>query len=60
LDSPPGFVLVIQGAYAADMRQVNGQNDGCIFFRSGVSQKQIRHLQPDGENQAQATNTPAK
>ena len=60
LDSPPGFVLVIQGAYAADMRQVNGQNDGCIFFRSNVPEKQIRHLQPDGENQAQATNTPAK
>jgi len=59
-DSPPSFVLVIQGAYAADMRQVNGQNDGCIFFRSNVPEKQIRHLQPDGENQAQATNDPAK
>ena len=59
-DSPPGFVLVIQGAYAADMRQVNGQNDGCIFFRSSVPEKQIRHLQQDNENQAQATNDPAK
>jgi len=58
--SPPGFVLVIEGAYAADLRQVNGQNNGCIFFRSSVSQKQIRHLLPDGENQAQATNDPAK
>ena len=57
--SPPGFVLVIEGAYAADLRQVNGQNSGCIFFRSSVSQKQIRHLLPDGENQAQATNNPA-
>ncbi len=35
-DNPPGFVLVVEGAYAADMRQVNGQNDGCIFFRSSV------------------------
>ena len=59
-DSPPGFVLVIQGAYAADMRQVNGQNNGCIFFRSSVPEKQIRHLLPDGANQAQATNNPAK
>jgi hypothetical protein len=59
-DSPPGFVLVIQGAYAADMRQVNGQNNGCIFFRSSVPEKQIRHLQQDNENQPQATNTPAK
>ena len=42
-DSPPGFVLVIEGAYAADMRQVNGQNNGCIFFRSSVPEKQIRH-----------------
>ncbi len=57
--SPPGFVLVIEGAYAADMRQGNGQNNGCIFFRSSVSQKQIRHLQPDTENQTQATNNPA-
>jgi len=60
LDSPPGLVLVIEGAYAADMQQVNGQNDGCIFFRSSVPDKQIRHLLPDNENQAQATNDPAK
>jgi hypothetical protein len=60
LDSPPGFVLVMEGAYAADLRQVNGQNNGCIFFRSSVSQKQIRHLLRDGDNQAQATNDPAK
>jgi len=59
-DSPPGFVLVMEGAYAADLRQVNGQNNGCIFFRSSVSQKQIRHLLPDGDNQAQTTNDPAK
>ena len=57
--SSPGFVLVIEGAYAADLRQVNGQNNGCIFFRSSVSQKQIRHLLPDGDNQTQATNAPA-
>ncbi len=59
-DGPPGFVLVIEGAYAADMRQVNGQDDGCIFFRSSVPEKQIRHLQQGGENPAQATNSPAK
>jgi len=58
--SSPGFVLVIEGAYAADLRQVNGQNDGCIFFRSSVSQKQIRHLLPDGDNQVQPTNNAAK
>ena len=59
-DSPPGFVLVIAGAYAADMQQVNGQNTGCIFFNSSVPAKQIRHLQQDIENQAPATNGPAK
>ncbi len=59
-DSPPGFVLVMEGAYAADLRQVNGQNDGCIFFRSSVSQKQIRHLQQDIDNPSQATNGPIK
>jgi hypothetical protein len=55
-----GFVLVIQGAYAADLRQVDGQNNGCIFFRSRVPEKQIRHLQEDIDNPAQATNNPAK
>ena len=59
-DSPPGFVLVIPGAYAADMQQANGQNNGCIFFRSSVPEKQIRHLQQDIENQAQVTDTAAK
>jgi hypothetical protein len=59
-DSPPGFVLVMEGAYAADLRQVNGHNAGCIFFRSRISQKQIQDLSSDGENQAQATNDPAK
>jgi hypothetical protein len=58
--SPPGFVLVMEGAYAADLRQVNGQNEGCIFFRSSVPEKQIRRLQPDGDNQAQPTNDQAK
>ena len=60
LDSLPGFVLVIEGAYAADMRQVNGQNNGCIFFRSSVPEKQIRHVQQAGDNLMQTTNTPAK
>ena len=59
-DSPPGFVLVMEGAYAADMRQVNGQNNGCIFFRSSVPEKQIRHVQQAGEDLIQTTNTPAK
>ena len=59
-DSPPGFVLVMEGAYAADLRQVNGQNNGCIFFRSSVPEKQIRHVQQAGENLMQTTNTPAK
>ena len=60
LDSPPGFVLVMEGAYAADLRQVNGQNNGCIFFRSSVPEKQIRHVQQAGEDLLQTTNGPAK
>jgi len=59
-DSPPGFVLVMEGAYAADLRQVNGQNNGCIFFRSSVPEKQIRHVQQAGENLMQTTNASAK
>jgi hypothetical protein len=59
-DSPPGFVLVMEGAYAADLRQVNGQNNGCIFFRSSVPEKQIRHVQQAGEDLMQTTNAPAK
>jgi hypothetical protein len=60
VDNTPGFVLVMDGAYAADLRQSNGQNVGCIFFRSSVPANQIRHLQPDSKNQAQATNDPTK
>ena len=60
LDSPPGFVLVMEGAYAADLRQVNGRNNGCIFFRSSVPKKQIRHVQEAGEDLMQTTNIPAK
>ena len=59
-DSPPDFVLLMEGAYAAEMRKVDGQNDGCIFFRSSVPVRQIRQLQQDSENQAQPTNSRAK
>jgi hypothetical protein len=58
-DGSPGFVLVMSGAYAADLRQVDGQNTGCIFFRSSVPANQIRHLQPDNDDPA-ATNGPTK
>ena len=58
-DRSIGFVLVLPGAYAADLRQVEGRNHGCIFFRSSVPEKQIRHLQADIEDSA-ATNGLAK
>lgn len=58
-DGSPGFVLVLPGAYAADLRQVDGQNTGCVFFRSSVPEKIIRHLQPDNGDRA-ATDGPAK
>jgi hypothetical protein len=57
---PKGFVLLIEGAYAAEMRLVDGHHAGCIFFNSSVPAKQIRHLQQNIENQAPATNSPAK
>jgi hypothetical protein len=40
-----GFVLLIEGAYAAEMRPVDGQKTGCIFFNSSVPEKQIQQLQ---------------
>jgi hypothetical protein len=57
---PKGFVLLIEGAYAAEMRLVDGHHAGCIFFNSSVPAKQIRHLQQNIENQEPATNSPAK
>jgi len=57
---PQGFVLVVEGAYGADMRQVNGQNNGCIFFNTSVPAKQLRHLQQASEKLAQTTNDLAK
>jgi len=53
---PKGFVLLIEGAYAAEMRPLDGHNDGCIFFNSSVPARQIQHWQPDSDSQAQATN----
>ena len=53
---PKGFVLLIEGAYAAEMRPLDGHNVGCIFFNSSVPARQIQHWQPDSDSQAQATN----
>jgi hypothetical protein len=38
-------VLLIEGAYAAEMRPLDGQITGCIFFNSNVPAKQIQHWQ---------------
>jgi hypothetical protein len=54
--NPRSFALLIEGAYAAEMRPLDGHNDGCIFFNSSVPARQIQHLQPDRDSQAQATN----
>jgi hypothetical protein len=57
---PKGFVLLIEGAYAAEMRPVDGHNAGCIFFNSSVPARQIQKLQQATENPAQTTNNAAK
>jgi hypothetical protein len=54
--NPRGFALLIEGAYAAEMRPLGGQKTGCIFFNSSVPARQIQRLQPDSDRQAQATN----
>ncbi len=36
--NPRGFALLIEGAYAAEMRPLDGQKTGCIFFNSNVRQ----------------------
>ena len=59
-DHSPEFVLVVGSAHAADMQPINGENSGCIFFRSQIPEKQIRHLQQDLENQEPVTNSMAK
>ena len=57
---PQGFALLIEGANAAEMRPLNGQKTGCIFFNSSVPAKQIQQLQQATENSVEATNVPAK
>jgi hypothetical protein len=57
---PQGFVLVIEGAEGAEMRPADGQNSGCIFFNSRVSEDQIQRLQAATEKLLQTTNTDAK
>ena len=58
--NPRGFALLIEGAYAAEMRPVDGQKTGCIFLNSSVPAKQIHELQLATENPAQPTNNTAK
>jgi hypothetical protein len=57
---PQGFVLVIEGAEGAEMRPADGQNSGCVFFNSRVSEDQIQRLQAATEKLLQTTNTDAK
>jgi len=57
---PRGFVLLIERAYAAEMRPLGGQKTGCIFFNSSVPARQIQQLQSAAENPAQTNNTVAK
>src|ERR1022692_4099299 len=58
--NPRGFALLIEGAYAAEMRPLDGQKTGCIFFNSSVPAKQIQQLQSATEIPAQPTNNAAK
>jgi hypothetical protein len=57
---PQGFALLIEGANAAEMRPLNGQKTGCIFFNSSVPAKQIQQLQQAAEYPPQPTNNVAK
>ena len=57
---PRGFVLFIEGAYAAEMRPLDGHKAGCIFFNSSVPARQIQQLQQATEHPAQPTNNAAK
>ena len=58
--NPRGFALLIEGAYAAEMRPLDGQKTGCIFFNSSVPASQIQRLQKATENPAQPTNNATK
>jgi hypothetical protein len=58
--NPRGFALLIEGAYAAEMRPMDGQKTGCIFFNSSVPAKQIQQLQQATENPGQPTNSAVK
>ena len=58
--NPRGFALLIEGAYAAEMRPLDGQKTGCIFFNSCVPAKQILQLQQATETPTQPTNNAAK
>jgi hypothetical protein len=57
---PQSFVLVVDGAEGAEMRPIDGHNNGCVFFNSSVSEDQIRRLQAATEKLVQTTNTDTK
>ena len=58
--NPRGFALLIEGAYAAEMRPLDGQKTGCIFFNSSVPARQIQQLQQATEHPAQPNNSAVK
>jgi len=57
---PQSFVLVVDGAEGAEMRPIDGHNNGCVFFNSSVSEDEIQRLQPATEKLLQTTNTGTK
>src|SRR6185503_8023906 len=56
--NPSGFVLIMDGADAAEMRPDGDHKNGCIFFTSGRKEKQIQQIQREIERNK--TNGPPK
>ena len=59
-DEPQSFALIVENAYAADMQPMDGHTAGCIFVKSGVSEKQIRQVESEINNLSVPTNFPVK
>jgi hypothetical protein len=58
--NPRKFALVIEGADSAEIRRVEGQDNGFIFFTSNLSERQIQEVQQQVQKLAQGFKRDAK
>ena len=58
--NPSKFALVVEGADSAEIRRVDGKENGFIFFTSSLTEKQIQEIQRQAQKLARGSTRGAK